>query len=134
MTLSKRRDGYLNQRVILFRLKYGTHSLQMHPELPRRSVFILTTKLSEKRYALRLVVIPSKYFTIPSPFFQPILPSLSSHIYSVAVPHLLHRRIHSCLPHLRHHARTPLSSLLIFYAIPIIPERQYSLRLAVVPC
>ena len=96
MKLPKRRDGYLNQQVILFRLQYETHSLQINPELPWRYVITPTPKLPEGRYALRLVVIPSWYFPSPLPFFQSILPSPSSHISSVAVPHLLRRHIHTC--------------------------------------
>ena len=98
MTLSNRQDGYLNQRVILFRLQYETHSLQMHPKSLCRSVVAPTSKLPEQRYALRLVVVPCWYFPSPLQFFQPISPSPSSHISSVSVPHLLHRRIHPCCP------------------------------------
>ena len=98
MTLSKRQYGYLNQREILFRLQYETHSLQMHPELPCSSVVAPAPKLSEWKYALRLVVIPCQYLTSLLQFLQPISPSPSSHISSVAVLHLLHRRIHTCCP------------------------------------
>ena len=98
MTLSKRQDGYLDQQVILFILQYETHSLQMHPKLPFRSVIAPTPKLLERRYALILVVIPCQYLTSPSPFFQPILPSTLSHISSVAVPHLLRSRNNPCCP------------------------------------
>ena len=98
MTLLKRQDGYLNQRVILFRLKYDTHSLQMHPESPCRSVVSPTPKLSEIQYALRLVVVSCWYLPSPLPFFQPISPFLSSHISFVVVPNLLHPRIHPCCP------------------------------------
>ena len=96
-TLSKRQDGYLNQRVILFRLQYETHSLQMNTELPCMYVAAPTPNLSDQRYPLSLVVVPGWYFPIPSPFFQPILPSPSYHISSVAIPHLLHRHIHTRL-------------------------------------
>ena len=98
MKLSKRQDGYLNQQVILFRLQYETHRLQMHPNLPCRSVITLTLKSLEWRYASRLVVVPCRFFPSLSPFFQPISPSLSSHISYVAVPHLLRRRINTCCP------------------------------------
>ena len=86
MTSSKRQDDYLNQRVILFRLQYETHSLQMHPKLPCRSVVAPTPKLSEQRYALRLIVVPCWYFPSLSLSFQSISPSLSSHISPIAVP------------------------------------------------
>ena len=68
----------------------------MHPESPCRSVVAPTPKILERKYDLSLVVVPCKYIPSPSPFFQPISPSLSSHISSVAVPHLLCRRIHPC--------------------------------------
>ena len=93
MTLLKRQDEYLNQRVILFRLKYEIHSLQMHPKSPCRSVVSPTPQLSGRRYALRLVVAPYQYFPSPSSSFQPISPYPSSHISSVHVPHLLRRLI-----------------------------------------
>ena len=98
MTLSKRQDGDLNQRVILFRLQYETHSLKMHPELPCRSVVSDTPKLSEGGYALRLVVVPCQYLPSPSPSFQPISPYPPSHISSVDFLHLLSRLIHPCCP------------------------------------
>ena len=53
-TSSKRQDGYLNQQVILFGLKYETHSLQAHPKLPCRSVVAPTPNLLEWQYDLRL--------------------------------------------------------------------------------
>ena len=96
MTLSKGQDEYLNQQVNLFRLQYETHSLKMHLELPCGSVVALTHKVSEGLYALRLIVFPRQYFPIPSPFFQPISPSSSSHISSVAVLHLFSRCIKTC--------------------------------------
>ena len=98
MTLSKRQDGYLNQRIILFRLQYETNSLQMHPKLPCRSVVAPTPKLLEGQYALRLVVVPYRHLPSLLPFFEPISPYPSSHISSVAVPHLLQLRIHPCCP------------------------------------
>ena len=98
MTLSKRQDGYLNQRIILSRLQYETHSLQTYPKSPCRFVVYPTPKLLERGYALRLVVVPCRYFPSPSPFSQPISPSPLSHIFSVAVPHILRRRIHTCCP------------------------------------
>ena len=52
----------------------------------------------ERRYALRLVVVPFRYFSSPSPSLQPISPSPLSHKSSVAVPHLLRRSIHHCCP------------------------------------
>ena len=70
----------------------------MHPKSPCRFVVTPTPKLSEQQYALRLVVIPCQYFSSMLPFFQPISPSLSSHISSVAVPHILRRRINTCRP------------------------------------
>ena len=96
MTLSKRQDGYLNQQVILFRLQYETHSLQIHTEFLCRSVVSITPKLSDLRYALRLVVFTCQYFPSLLLSFQPILSSPSSHISSVAVLHLLRRRINPC--------------------------------------
>ena len=98
MTLSKRQYGYPNQRVILFRLQYETHSLQMNTEYLCRFIVAPTPKLLERRYDLRLVVVPCQYFPISSPFLQPISPSPSSHISSVAVPHLLLHRIHLYCP------------------------------------
>ena len=112
MTLSKHQDGYLNQQVILFRLQYETHSLQMHPKYPCRSVVVPMPKLSELRYALRLVVIPRQYLSSPSPFFQPILPYLLYHISSVAVPCLLRRHIYPCFPA----SPPPYSSAAVFSA------------------
>ena len=94
MTLSKSQDGYLNKWVILFILQYETHSLQIHPESPFRSVVAPTPKSSEQRYALRLVVVPCRYLPDPSPFFQPILQYPSSHISSVVILHLLLRHMH----------------------------------------
>ena len=120
--LSKRQDGFLNKRVILFRLQYETHSLQMHPESPCRSVVALMPKLLKRWYALRLVVVPSQYLPSPSLFFQPIFPSLSSHIYFVAVPRILRRVSIPVFPHLQHHAHPPLSSPLTLSAISIIPN------------
>ena len=105
MTLSKRQYGYLNQRVILFRLQYEIHSLQMHPKSPCRSVVAHTP-------TLRLVVIICQYFPSRSLYFQPILPSSLSHISSVAVPHLLRRRIHICCPA----SLPPCSSAAVFAA------------------
>ena len=90
--------GYLNHKVNFFRLLYETHSLQMHPKLPCRYAVTLTSKLSERRYTLRLLVVPYRYLLSLLPFFQPISPSTSSHISSVAVPHLLRRRINPCCP------------------------------------
>ena len=57
-----------------------------------------TPKLSERQYALRLVVVPCQYFPSLSLFFQPISPSPSSYISSIAVPHLLHHCIYPCFP------------------------------------
>ena len=68
----------------------------MHPKLPCRSVVAPTPKLSERQYALRLVVIPCRYLSSPSPSFQHITPSLLSHISSVSLLHLLCHRIHPC--------------------------------------
>ena len=112
MTLLKRQDGYLNQRVILFRLKYETHSLRIHPKPLCRYVVALTTKLSERRYALRLAVVLCQYFPSTSPLFQPISPSPLYHISSVAVPHLLHRRINPYFPA----SLPPCSSAAVFTA------------------
>ena len=98
MTLLKHQDGYLKQQGILFILQYETHSLQMHTKLSCRSAVALTPKLSEWWYALRLLVVSYQYLPSPSPFFQPIYPSPSSHISSVAVPHILHCCIHPCCP------------------------------------
>ena len=112
MTLLKRQYGYLNQRVILLILQYETHSIQMHPKSPCRSVVAPTPKLSERQYALRLVVVPCRYFPSPLPLFQPISPSLLYPISSVAIPHFLHHRIHTCCPA----SPPPCSSATIFTA------------------
>ena len=114
-TLSKRQNGYLNHQVILFRLQYETHSLQMHPKSPCRYVVSPTPKLSERQYALRLVVVPCWYFTSPSLSFQPIFPAPSSLISSVAVPHILRRRIHTCCP-----ASPPLCSSAAIFAADLV--------------
>ena len=98
MTLLKRQDGYLSRQVILFRLQYEIHSLQMHSKLLCRSAVALLPNLLEGQYALRLVVVPCQYLPSLSPSFQPILPSPLSHISSVSVPHLLRRCIHPCCP------------------------------------
>ena len=108
--LSKRQDGYLNQRVILFWLQYKTHSLQMNPEFPCRSIVTPTPKLLDQRYTLRLLVITCLYFPIPLPFFQSISSSLSSHISFVSAPHLLCRRIHTWCPA----SMTPCLSAIVF--------------------
>ena len=55
-------------------------------------------KLPEQRYALMLVVVLCRFFSSLSPFFLPISPSLSFHIFSVAFPQLLHQRIHLSCP------------------------------------
>ena len=134
MTLSKRQYEYLNQQVILFRLKYEIHSLQMHPKSPCRSVVSPTPKLSDQRYALRLVVVTCRYFPVRHCYSNPfrhlrrptslLLPSRisSSALLIPVVPHLCHRD------------RPPMSSPLTLSAIPIIPERRYALGLVVVPC
>ena len=70
----------------------------MHPKSMCRYVVTPTHNLSKRQYALRLVVVPCQYLPSPSPFFQPISPSPSSNISSVAVMHLLHLRIHPCCP------------------------------------
>ena len=98
MTLSKRQDGYLNQQVNLFRLQYETHSLQMHLKLPCMSVVAPTPNLLDQQYSLRLVAVPCQCSPSPLPLFQLISPSPSSNIYSVAVPHILCRRIHLYCP------------------------------------
>ena len=54
--------------------------------------------IPERQYALMLVVVSCQYFTSLLPSSQPISPSPSSHISSVDVPHLIHRRIHPCCP------------------------------------
>ena len=120
ITSPKRQNGYLNQRIILFRLQYETHSLQMYPKSPCSYVITLTPKSSERRYALRLVVVPCQYLPSLLPSFQPILPSVLSHISYVAA------RISSAalsIPvvlNLLHRACPLLSSPLTLYAIPII--------------
>ena len=112
MTLSKHQDWYLNQQVILFGLQYKTHSLQRHPESLCRYVVALTPKLLEQRYALRMVVVPCRYFPSLSPFFQPISPSLLSQISFAALPHLLHLSIHACC----YASPPPFSSAAVFTA------------------
>ena len=62
------------------------------------SVIAPTPKLSEGQYTLRLVVVPCQYLPSPSPSFQPISTSLSSHISYVAGPYILRRRIHPWCP------------------------------------
>ena len=69
-----------------------------YTELLCRSIVAPMPKLSERRYALRLVVAPCHDFPSPSPSVETISPYLSSHISSVAVPHLLRRRIYPCCP------------------------------------
>ena len=112
MILSKLQDGYLNQRVILFRLQYETHSLQMHPKSPCSSVVTPTPNLLERLYALRLVVVPCQYFPSLLPFFQPISPSPSSYISYVAISNLLRYRIHTCCTA----SPPPCSSVSVFTA------------------
>ena len=85
-------------RWFLFRLHYGTHSLQMYPKWPCRYVFTLTLKLSERQYALRLVGVPCQHLSSTLPFFQPTSPSPSSNISSVAFLYILRHRIHPCCP------------------------------------
>ena len=70
----------------------------MHPKSLCRSVVAPTPKLSDQQYALRLVVVTCKYFPSLSPSFQPISPSPSPHISSIAFPHLLFRCTHLCCP------------------------------------
>ena len=122
MTLLKCQDGYLNQRVILFRLKYETHSLQMHPELTCRSFVAFTPKLLDQQCALSLVVVPCKYFPVRRrssnqfrhlrrPISLLLLFRISS--ASVYIP---------IVPHLCHSSHLPLSSLLTLSSIPIIPH------------
>ena len=106
--------------MVLFRLQYETHSLQMHPKSPCRSIVAPTPKLLERLYALRLVVIPCQYLPSPSPFFQPISPSSSSHISFFAVPHLLHRLIHPCCP-----ASPPLCSSAAVFTADLVCHPQY---------
>ena len=126
MILSKRQYWYLNQQVILFRLQYETHSLQMHLKSPCRSVVTPMPKLSKGQYYLRLVVVPCQYLPSPLTFFQSIYPSPSSHISSVTVLYLLRRRIHPCCS-----ASTPtFSSTTVFTAglvchshYPVYPPR-----------
>ena len=106
----KRQHGYLNLWVILFRLQYETHTLQMHPKLLCRSIVAPTPKLLERRYTLSLVVVPCQYFLSPSPSFQLISPSPLSHISSISVPHLLRHHIHPCCPE----SPPPCSSSAVF--------------------
>ena len=120
MTLSKHQNGYFNQRVILFRLQYETHSLQMNPKLPCRSVFTPTSKPLERRYALRLVVVSCQYFPSPLPSFPPISPYPLSHISSVAVLHILRRRIHPCCP-----AYPPSCLTAVVFAADIVCHTYY---------
>ena len=134
MKLPKHQDGYLNQQVILFRLQYETHSLQMNPKSQCRSFVAPTPKLSEWGYALRLVFVPCKYFPVRRRYSKPFLhlccPTsllLPSRIYSTAVSIPI-------VPHIHHRDLLTLSSPLILSAIPIIPEQRYALRLEVVPC
>ena len=84
----------------------------MHPESPCRSVVTPKPKLSEPQYARRLVVVPCQYLPSPSPFLQPIFPSPSSHVSSVAVLHLFRRHIHLYYPTFL----TPCSSAAVFTA------------------
>ena len=82
----------------------------MYPKLLCRSVVDPTTKLLERQYALRLVVVPCQYFLSPLLSFQPISPSPSSHISSVAAPHILCHHIHPCCPT----STPPCSSAAVF--------------------
>ena len=68
----------------------------MNSKSPCISVIYLTPKLSEQRYALRLVVFTCWYFPSTSLSFQPIFPSPLSHISSVAVLNLLRCCINPC--------------------------------------
>ena len=68
----------------------------MHPKYLCRSVVARTPKLLELRFALKFVVVPCQYFPNPSSSLYIIFPSLSYHISSVAVLHLLCRNIHPC--------------------------------------
>ena len=93
----------------------------MHPKLTCMSVVSTKPKLSEGRYTLRLVVIPCQYFPSPSPSFQPISPSLLSHISSVAVLHLLRRHIHPCC-----HAYLPLCSYDASFTADLVCHPHYN--------
>ena len=84
----------------------------MHPKSPFRSIVAPTHELSDRQYALRMIVVPCWYFPSPSPLFQPISPSPPSHISSVAVPHLLCHCIHPCCPA----SPSPFSSAAVFTA------------------
>ena len=85
-----------------------------HSCLPLSSLLTLsaTPIILEQLYDLRLVVVPCQYFPNPLPFFQPISPSPLYYISSVAVPHLVHRRIHTCCPV----SPPPFSSAAVFTA------------------
>ena len=81
-------------------------SIHVVPNLRHRACPPLSSPLTlsaipnipERRYSLRLVVIPCQYFSSPLPSFLPISPSTLSHISSSAVPHILSRRIYPCCP------------------------------------
>ena len=120
MKLPKRQDGHLNQQVILFRLQYETHSLQMNPESLYRSIVNLTPTILDQEYTLGLVAIPCQYLPSPSPFYQPISPSPFSHISSVVVPHLLHHRINPCCP-----ASPPLCSSATVFTADLVCHPHY---------
>ena len=112
----------LESAGILSRLQYETHSLQTHTELPCRSAVAPTPKLSERRYNLRLVVVPVNIFSFchrPSNpfchFRRPTSLLLPSHISSSAVSIPV-------VPYILHRACPLLSSPLTFSVIPIIPH------------
>ena len=134
MALLKRQYRYLNQQVNLFSLQYETYSLQMHPKSPCTSAVAPRPKLSERRYALRLVIFPCQYFPVRRRSSNPL------HHICRLTSLLLPSRISSAavsipfVPHILPCACMLLYLLLIFSAIPIIPEQKYTLRLAVVPC
>ena len=99
----------------------------MHSKSPYRSVVSPTPKLSERQYALRLVVFLCQYLPSPSLFFQPILPSLLSHISFVAVPHILQRHIHLCCT-----ASPPLCSSAAVFTADLVCHPHYP-RAAILP-
>ena len=75
-------------------------------------IFSAIPIIPEWQYTLRLAVVPCRYFSSPLPSLQLIFPSPSSHILSVAIPHLLRFSIHICCP-----ASPPLcSSTYVFTA------------------
>ena len=81
MTLSNPQDEYLNQQVILFRLQYEIHILQMYPKSWCRSVITPTPKLSKQ------TIRPQVSSTSLSILSQSVT-AISIHLAISVVPHI----------------------------------------------